>query len=78
MKTYINTRKLLVTKGFLILTVLSIFLFQGCSNATDETVQNEEKEHHDEESTVELTAAQYKMAEIELGKIEQKTLFFSF
>lgn len=74
MKTYINTRKLLVTKGFLILTVLSIFLFQGCSNATDETVQNEEKEHHDEESTVELTAAQYKMAEIELGKIEQKTL----
>ena len=74
MKTYIKTIKLLVTKGFLTLTVLSIFLLQSCSNTTDGKIKNEDTEHHDEEASVELTTAQYKMAGIETGKIEQKTL----
>jgi cobalt-zinc-cadmium efflux system membrane fusion protein len=73
MKIYnnINTR---ITRGFLALIILSIFILQGCSNAPEETNNHEETEHHDEETRVELTAAQYKMAAIELGKIEQKSL----
>ena len=52
--------------------VLSALLFTGCNNRS-ETLETEG--HHEEaESMVELTPAQYKIAGIELGKVEQKNL----
>ena len=52
--------------------VLSALLFTGCNNRS-ETLETED--HHEEtESMVELTPAQYKVAGIELGKVEQKNL----
>ena len=52
--------------------VLSALLFTGCNNRS-ETLETEG--HHEEtESMVELTPAQYKVAGIELGKVEQKNL----
>jgi cobalt-zinc-cadmium efflux system membrane fusion protein len=49
----------------------SAFLLSCNSKATEEPAE----EHHDEgENTVELSAAQYKTAGIELGKVEQKQI----
>jgi len=56
----------------LIIIVLSNLLFSGCNK---QTATIEVEEHHDEnENRVELSAAQYKVAGIELGKTEQKNL----
>ena len=73
MKTYNNTINILFTNRTLLLTI-SLFVLSSCSNTTSENKKHIEEEHHGEETIVELTATQYKMAEIELGKIEQKTL----
>jgi|TARA_B100000315_G_scaffold51547_1_gene46018 cobalt-zinc-cadmium efflux system membrane fusion protein len=60
-----------ITK-ILSIMVLSALLFTGCNNRS-ETLETED--HHEEaESMVELTPAQYKIAGIELGKVEQKNL----
>lgn len=74
MKTYNNTINILFTNRTLLLLTISLFVLSSCSNTTDESNKHIEEEHHGEETMVELTATQYKMAEIELGKIEQKTL----
>jgi membrane fusion protein, heavy metal efflux system len=61
----------IITKAFLIIT-LSALLFSGCKNRSD---TSETEEHHEEsESMVELTPAQYKVAGIELGRIELRNL----
>ena len=73
MKTYNNTINILFTNRTLLLTI-SLFVLSSCSNTTSENKKHIEEEHHGEETIVELTATQYKMAEIELGKIEQKKL----
>ncbi len=52
---------------------LSTLLFTGCNNQS-ETLETEELHHEETESMVELTPAQYKVAGIELGKVEQKNL----
>lgn len=76
MKTYINTYNFLSNKGKLLITVISLIALTSCNNATKENIEHKkEKEHqHSEETTVELNAAQFKMAGIEFGEIEQKTL----
>lgn len=74
MKTYNNTINILFTNRTLLLLTISLFVLSSCSNTTNENNKHIEEEHHGEETMVELTATQYKMAEIELGKIEQKTL----
>jgi cobalt-zinc-cadmium efflux system membrane fusion protein len=62
----------IITKLFSIMA-LSTLLFTGCNNQS-ETVETEELHHEETESMVELTPAQYKIAGIELGRIEQKNL----
>jgi cobalt-zinc-cadmium efflux system membrane fusion protein len=52
---------------------LSALLFTGCNNQS-ETLETKELHHEETESMVELTPAQYKVAGIELGKVEQKNL----
>lgn len=73
MKTYNKTINILFTNRTLLL-IISLFVLSSCSNTTNENNEHTEEEQHGEETMVELTAAQYKMADIELGKIEQKTL----
>jgi len=56
----------------LIIIVLNNLLFSGCNK---QTATIEVEEHHDEnENRVELSAAQYKVAGIELGKAERRNL----
>lgn len=63
----------LSTKNFLIIT--SVFLFASCGNTRENTTNNETNNNQNEEKTiVELTPEQYKMAGIEIGKIEKKIL----
>ncbi len=62
----------IITKIFSIMA-LSTLLFTGCNNRS-ETLETEELHHEEAESMVELTPAQYKVAGIELGKVEQKNL----
>ncbi|MDR4498321.1 MAG: efflux RND transporter periplasmic adaptor subunit [Candidatus Scalindua sp.] len=62
----------IITKVFSIIT-LTVLLFSGCNNQS-ETLETEELHHGQTESMVELTPAQYKIAGIELGRIEQKNL----
>jgi cobalt-zinc-cadmium efflux system membrane fusion protein len=69
-----NKTKFITTKSFLLVAIVSLFVLSGCDSTTDKTEEHNEEEHHDNETTVELTAAQYKVAGIEIGKIEQKTL----
>lgn len=57
----------------LIIIVLSNLLFSGCNKQTA-TIEVEEHHHDENENTVELNATQYKVAGIELGKVEQKNL----
>lgn len=62
------------TKLISIASVFVIFAFtMSCgSKATEEAVAGEH--HEEEENTVEFTTAQYKTADIELGKIESKQI----
>ncbi len=60
-------------KTYLIITVLSNLLFFGCNKQTA-TIEIEERHHEENENRVELSATQYKVAGIELGKVEQKNL----
>jgi cobalt-zinc-cadmium efflux system membrane fusion protein len=62
----------ITTKVFLIF-VLSTLMFSGCNHQT-ETSETEERHHEESENMVELTPAQYKVAGIELGSIEQRNL----
>jgi cobalt-zinc-cadmium efflux system membrane fusion protein len=56
---------------FSVFVILALAMSCG-SKATEEAVP---KEHHEEEeNTVEFTAGQYKMADIELGKVESKQI----
>ena len=57
----------------LIIIVLNNLLFSGCNKQTA-TIEVEEHQHDENENTVELSATQYKVAGIELGKVEQKNL----
>jgi len=61
-----------ITKIFSIIA-LSTLLFSGCNNQS-ETLETEELHHEEAENMVELTSAQYKVAGIKLGRIEQKNL----
>ncbi len=64
-----KTNKLISMLSFIIVLALTM----SCGNkAAEETVA--EDHHEEEENTVELTAAQYKTAGIELGKIENKQI----
>ena len=54
-------------------TIMGLAILSGCSDSQEDTVQHTETEHH-EETIVELSGAQYNVAGIEVGKIEQKTL----
>jgi cobalt-zinc-cadmium efflux system membrane fusion protein len=62
----------ITTKVFLIF-VLSTLMFSGCNNRP-ETSETEERHHEESENMVELTPAQYKVAGIELGSIEQRNI----
>lgn len=61
-----------ITKAFSIIA-LSTLVFSGCNNHSD-TSEIEEFHHKEDENMVELTPAQYKVAGIELGRIERKNL----
>lgn len=74
MKIDINTINFRLTHKHLLIIAVSIFTLSGCSNTPNENNVHTKKVQQGEETMVELTAAQFKMAEIELGKIEQKTL----
>ena len=62
----------IITKAFSIIA-LSTLLFSGCNN-NSETSEAEVPHHEETESMVELTPAQYKVAGIELGRIELKNI----
>ena len=62
----------IITKAFSIIA-LSTLLFSGCKN-NSETSEAEVPHHEETESMVELTPAQYKVAGIELGRIELKNI----
>ncbi|MCR4289051.1 MAG: efflux RND transporter periplasmic adaptor subunit [Candidatus Scalindua sp.] len=62
----------IITKAFSIMA-LSALIFSGCNNQSG-TSETEVPHHEESESMVELTPAQYKVAGIELGRIEQKNL----
>lgn len=50
-----------------------LIVLSGCNSSTPENTKPEEKEHHDE-STVELTADQFKVAGIQTGSLENRSL----
>ena len=58
----------------LIVTMMSLFILSGCSNNPEEEISATENANKNQGTLVELTDAQYKIAGIELGKLEQKTL----
>lgn len=74
MKIDNNTITFLSSKRNLLIIIISSFVLSSCSNTTNENDEHTEEAHHGEETMVELTSDQFKMAEIDLGKIEQKTL----
>ena len=61
-------------KAFFFTMLIGLIIITGCSDTQDETIQHAEEEHLEEEAMVELSEAQYKVAGIETGNIEQKTL----
>ncbi|MHC4321151.1 MAG: efflux RND transporter periplasmic adaptor subunit [Planctomycetota bacterium] len=62
----------IITKAFFAIA-LSALIFSGCNNQS-ETLETEEHHHEESENMVELTPAQYKVAGIQLGRIEQRNL----
>ena len=74
MKTIINHHKGSSYNLLFMIMIMSLVIFSGCSNSQEETVQHTETEHHEEETVVELSEAQYKVAGIKVGNIEQKNL----
>ena len=64
--------KVILKKYLLLLILINVF-FSGCNNQT--TTEDNEKEHPEKDnSKVALTTEQYKVADIQLGKIEKKNL----
>ncbi len=61
-----------ITKIFLAIT-FSTLLFSGCNNRSG-TTETEELHHDEAETMVELTTTQYKVAGIELGRLEHRNL----
>ncbi|MCI5057564.1 MAG: efflux RND transporter periplasmic adaptor subunit [Flavobacteriales bacterium] len=74
MKIIINHYKGSSYNLLFMVMIMNLAIFTGCSNLQEESVQNMETKHQEEETVVELSEAQYKVAEIELGKIERRTL----
>ncbi len=64
---YAQTLKYIL--GFVIILSLA-----SCGNSPAPETETETKKHPEEENTVEFTAAQYKTAGIELGKVETKQI----
>ncbi len=61
-----------ITKIFLAI-MFSTLLFSGCNNRPG-TTETEELHHEETENMVELTTTQYKVAGIELGRLEHRNL----
>jgi len=74
MKIDNNIIKFLFKKGVFLTGIIILSIFTSCNDTINENNEQSIVEFHDEETMVELTTAQYKMAEIKLGKIKQKTL----
>ncbi|MCO6499089.1 MAG: efflux RND transporter periplasmic adaptor subunit [Vicingus serpentipes] len=74
MKTYSNHIRPLSIYRIFFMVIFSIFVLSGCTDNSIEEGEKNKTVAHDKEAIVKLTAAQYKMAGIETGKIEQKTL----
>lgn len=59
--------------SFILFAFIGSSLMISCGSKTTEEAATEDH-HEEEENTVEFTAAQYKTAGIELGKVENKQI----
>lgn len=59
------------TNKYIILFLLPVYLMVSCGKKAP---KEHEDEHHDEENTVELTADQFKTANIQMGKVDMKQI----
>jgi len=58
----------------ILIAILCSFLVLSCGSKAEEAATEEDNHHSEEENTVEFTQAQYKTAQIELGRIEGKQI----
>lgn len=58
----------------ILIAIICSTVFMSCGSKTEEEATTESKHHSEEENTIEFTEAQYKTAEIELGRVESKQI----
>lgn len=66
--------KHLTTISYLLFILFFTLVFTSCGNRQEEPGETEEAHHDEEANTAEFTAEQFRMAGIELGKIESKPI----
>jgi cobalt-zinc-cadmium efflux system membrane fusion protein len=59
---------------YILIAFLGADLLTSCGSKSEETAIAEDESHTEEENTIEFTEAQYKTADIELGKVENKQI----
>lgn len=59
---------------YILILLLTSGLVTSCGNKSEEAATAESESHSEEENTIEFTEAQYKTADIELGKVENKQI----